>query len=640
MRRYRPLISLVALALVAVLPAIGQATPTCPDAATRPLCGDRVVADALQSTAFLQYESEYKPALTAIEALAPDIIDVTPVGDLIGRPELRSFGGREIPIVRITDEDDTGPKRQVAISLSVHANESAGREGGIRYIEDIARWHKTDPDHLLYAGDRAVKLSDVLRETEIYIGVMNVDGWAQGDLGKPGTFARGNGRSVDLNREFPTIGWTKRSATPLSEPESQAWDALVSQMPNLTTAIDIHGETTSANNAFSDLMYPAGEWSPRRQAQEEQLAKNMVRTVERKFAEEGVVLQTLFDLAADDRPMKPAEYATAYDVVGYDDAGFMGDYFVSKGAVEIDVENFLSHQVPGNVWFGPLEQAHVAAVKGNMEAIIAESMITHEVMPALDLGRVAYLRDPARVTSEDGLGFEPAAGEAPLPYNASRIRYFRDLGRAVNTPEAKTVVSLPSAGVLTRDLSQYDSIAIADTTLPQDPFGRPVDRAAYVSVLKAFAEGGGQLVLTDSAVNLLPELTGLAPTAIKTGKTNAGHIDFGALDHAWEKGLTGTASQTYYEVPLGFTASNQAPHWGVETVAWQGAGGKTVGTVTAGGSTFTGLGSLSVGEGSIAIFGAILPTQTEANPHLFGLADYGVTVAGGKVLHNILGERR
>jgi hypothetical protein len=51
---------------------------------------------------------------------------------------------------------------------------------------------------------------------------------------------------------------------------------------------------------------------------------------------------------------------------------------------------------------------------------------------------------------------------------------------------------------------------------------------------------------------------------------------------------------------------------------------------------FTSLGELAHGEGKIAIFGAILPTQNESDPHLFGLADYAPSVAGGQVLHTML----
>jgi hypothetical protein len=62
-----------------------------------------------------------------------------------------------------------------------------------------------------------------------------------------------------------------------------------------------------------------------------------------------------------------------------------------------------------------------------------------------------------------------------------------------------------------------------------------------------------------------------------------------------------------------------------------------VGTVN---NSITNLGELAHGDGSIAVFGAILPQPTEENPHLYGLADYGVTITGGEVLHTMLGYRR
>ena len=614
MSRFRLFAATCSLLAVGLVPVVAQAVPTCPAQATRAACGNRVVAPALQSVSFLQYGLEYKPVLDAIEGLAPEIIDVQNL--------TKSFSGRDVYVVRVTDESVTTPKRQVAISLSIHATESAGREGGVRYLEDLARWWKTDKSRLLYSGDVGVPLDRLLAETEIFISVLNPDGWAAGDVGGGNVFLRGNGRGVDLNRDFPTVGWTKR--TQLTEPETQAWDRLISSLPNLTTATDIHGELTSANNAFSDLMYPAGQWSPTRQAQQEQFAKHMARSVERKFAEEGVVLQTLFDAAGDSRPMKPAEYATAYDVVGYDDSGFMGDYFVAKGAVEMDVENFLSHQVPGNVWVGGLEQAHVAAVKGNMESTIVESMITDQVKPDVELGRVAYVDDPARVVSDPG---------AKTAYDVSRMQYFRDL--AADT--GADVTAIAAADVATTDLSAFDSVVLADLTVPADSNGRAVDEDAYVAALKSYAAAGGQLVLTDRALQLLPRFTAVTPAQVTRLTSNAGHIKFGALDHRWEQDLTPTASQTYYEVPLGYTATNQAPHFGVNTAAFQAAGGRSVGTFS---TTVTTLGEMPLGKGSIAVFGAILPTQTQANRHDYGLADYGVTVAGGQVLNRILGQTR
>ena len=628
MHRVRLFVAAAAVLAVMVIPAVSGAAPTCTGSVPQAACGNRIVADPLLSTTFIQHKTEYKPALDAIEKLAPGIIDVKPLGDMIGQPELRSADGRQVYVIKVTDESVTAPKRQVAVSLSVHGTEPAGREGGIRYIEDLARWWSSNKTRPLYAGDVAKPLNEVLAQTEIYFSVLNPDGWEAGDV-PGGANVRGNGNNVDLNRQFPTLGWTK--ADQAVEPEARGWVELVGNLPNLTTATDIHGETTSKNNAFSDIMYPAGEWSPREQAQELQFAEHMNGTVARKFKDEGVVLQTLFDQAGDKRPMKPANFATAFDVVGYDDSGFMGDWFVREGAVELDVENFLSHQAPGTVWIPALEQAHVAAVKGNIEATIVESMITSEVKPDLNLGRVAYVFDPVRI--------ERAATEEEAGYSVSRMDYFTDMAA-----DAGVAVDRLAAGdVATADLSKYDSVVLADLTVPADTQGRTVDESAYVAALDRFAKTGGQLVLTDRAIELMPSLVPdkVAAADVKMSRYQGGKVDFGTLDHPWEKELSGTPNQTYYAVPLGYRSSStirDSRNYGLTSAAMQRLGGTTVGTIDA--AATVNLGSVPHGDGSIALFGSILPTQTQENRHDYGLTDYAVTVTGGEVLHEILEYKR
>lgn len=612
--------------LIAVLMVLGiapttQAAPTCPDPQTRPACGGKVIADPEQSTSFIQYDAEYKPVLDAIEALAPEVVTVKKIGDWIGRPAIKSAGGRDIYVVRLTDESVTAPKRQVAVSLSVHGNESAGREGGLRYIEDIARWWtEDDRDRLLYAGDKGVPLADVMKKTEVYLCICNVDGWASGDHPKP-AYSRGNGNGADLNRDYPTLGWTKQDQ--LQQPETKAWVRLVKSFPRLTTATDIHGELTSATESFSDIMFPAGEWDPVRQAQQLRFAEDMVRTVERKFEEEGVTAETLQEATGDDRVVKPASFATAYDIVGYDDSGFMGDWFVSQGAIELDVENFFSHTVPNNAWVVPLEQAHVAAVKGNVEATIAESMFVESPVARPNIGRVAYAFDPRRVTRTTGEG-------GGAPYSVSRMAYFEDLedaaGRAVDRFRASEIERAP--------LRRYDSLVVADMVNPRGRRGR----SSYLRALERFARQGGQLVLTDRAVKMLPRMAAFKKDHVRQWLSNAGHVDFGQKNHPWEKKLSTYASQTYFEVPLGFQARDEAPHWGIKRPAWKNNGGKVVGTVDD--KSLVNLGHVKKGKGSIAIFGAILPRQKTTNRHDYGLVNYAPSVAGGQVLHSILGFHR
>ena len=71
----------------------------------------------------------------------------------------------------MTDESKPAAgKRKVVFSLSVHANESAGREGGIRYIEDVARWWATEKTRPLYTGDVSFPLDQVMAQTEVWLG--------------------------------------------------------------------------------------------------------------------------------------------------------------------------------------------------------------------------------------------------------------------------------------------------------------------------------------------------------------------------------------------------------------------------------------------------------------------------------------
>ncbi|HEU0129839.1 MAG TPA: M14 family metallopeptidase [Mycobacteriales bacterium] len=636
MRRSPLAASLAAvLATLAVATQSGNAVPTCTGTVPAAACGNRVIADPLTTTTFLQYGSEAFPALKAIEKLAPQVVEVRTLAEWTRHKEYVSAGGRQIPVIRLTDEKVKGPKKKVVVSLSVHGNEPAGREGGLRYVENVARWWQSDRKHPLYSGDVKKPLDYVLAHTEVWLGVVNVDGWAAGDLGN-GVFERGNDKGTDLNREFPTVGWTNRPATPLSDPESKGWTAFVRSLGRIATASDIHGELNSDNQAYADLMWPAAQWTPKQQAQELQLGRRMIRSVERKFAEQNVVLGLATDAAG---VQAPSNAATGYDVVGYDDGGFMGDWLAQeRGAIEIDAENFLSHSVPMNAWFAPLEQAHVAGVQGIIETLMVEALVTDQVRPSLKLGKVAYAFDPRRVRSSDGLGYTPEKGDRPKQYDVSRMRYFDDLRAASHG----TVDRLYSADIAngTARLSRYDTLVLDDVAMPVDARGRRVDTARYRAAIQAFVRGGGQLLLTDAAVPFSRYFGVSGDGAMRTARTNAGHIDFGTHDSPWEHDLSDTSSQTYYEVPLGFGPENEAPHYGVTTTEWARLKGTTVGTVSDATGAFTALGSMPYGRGTVSIFGALLPTPTESNDHVEGLKDYGVTITGGQVLNRILAYRR
>lgn len=661
--RHRPLTVLAAAALLAVLAAPATAAPTCTSGSTAP-CGGRIVAEPEQSTSFLQFDGPLESlggSLKAIEALAPRYLEVMTLAEATGNPKHTSFSGLPIWVVRVTDEQaPRSGKAQVAVSLSIHGLEAAGREGGVRYVEDLARWGAGDPDRLLYAGDTGVPFAQVMRRTETWIGFTNSDGWNAGDLASTSGvgFERGNENGgKDLNRDFATVGWYDRSGgrgVAESEPEVAGWATLVRSFPNLKTSTDIHGELTTPNDAFSDLIIPAGQWTPKRQDQVNQLSLNMIRTVERKFDEEGIVLDDVLALLPVDGPYptRPANVAAAYDIVGYDDSGFMGDWFSqTQDSVHMDVENFLSNLAPNNVYVPAIEQAHVAAVRGNIEATIVEALLTDAVRPKADYGRVAYVDDPLRTSSDPrvrdgvpGTGADVVPGEKQVPYDVSRLDYFDALREAFGGTIEPVSAQRLAAG---QDLSGYDTLVVTDMETPYG--GPPVDKTRYVAALDAFARGGGQLLLTDRALGLLPELGVVEQEALTVNRTDAGHVDFlpPLGDHPYEEGLVGKPSQTFYEVMLGYPSRVSTPNYGIERGAWESAGGTTVATVGDQGartSPNTALGHLDRGQGRITVFGAILPQAIETldeieTPHPFGLASYAVTITGGQVLDNVLAFR-
>ena len=608
--------------------------PTCPDE-PRTACGGRIFPEAENTVSHIQYDNgEYERAIKALARDFPRFVKVRKIDHYVGRP-VESVGGRPIWIIEVTDfnEPERG-KVPVVVSLSVHGHERAGIEGGARYVEDLARWAKDEPDHILRNGTEkdsvGIPISRVLKNVHLYVSNINPDGWAQGDAENGGTFERGNGNGVDLNREFPTIGWSYPPYTALSEPETKAWDQFARKiMPRVTG--DLHGELTSANNAFADIMLPAGQWHPLEQAKEERTARHMASNIARYFDKEGVEAGAVTGVGG----MKPAAYATGFDVVGYDAAGFMGDYFTERiGAVDIDVEHFLSHQAPNSAWIPALEEAHIMAVRAEIETLMVEAIELPKVEVRLRLGRAGYFHDPSVVTDADGYGGpKPPEGVMPEPYRATRMRYFRDLSRFAGRDLKRVTPRRLRRGVL----SGLDTLVLADKPFGNRYKGKPKARRRAVNRIERWVKRGGNLVLTDRSMRLLAPLGIVRKRAIHRRVYTAGHINIDDWDDRYVKGLPSTASQTYYEVPLGYSVDQDtSPHWIVKAGALDRANGKAIAHIEE--ESEIGLGRVRKGRGTIGFIGALLPQPTEEYDHFYGLADYGVTVAGGMILNQMIRE--
>lgn len=617
--------------LVATVPA--AAAPVCADEPRAP-CGGRYFPEAETTATFLQHDnSEYLAGLEALERDYPRFIKVRTLSRFLGHDAV-SAGGRDLILIEVTDFNEPARNKvTAAASIGVHGNERAGVEGAARYIEDLVRWAGDEPDHELRNGtdDDSIGIGAraALGKVHLYLCAINPDGWARGDAANGGVFQRGNANGSDLNRQFPTMGWTNvNRVLPLEEPEADAWDEAVRKIDPVMS-VDLHGELTSENNAFADIMLPAGEWNPVEQSQHARFARHMKSNIARWFEEQGVEAGTVMGNGA----MTPAEYATGYDVVGYDDSGFMGDWFNETiGTVDLDVEHFFSHSVPNTTWVASLEDAHIAAVRGELETMLVEAPLIEDASVKFDLGRVGYLYDRRIITSADGYGGpKPPKGVSPKAYTSTRMKYFEHLSNFSTRP----MRPVWSDQVYGGGLDGLDTFVIAGGPFERTISGRKPVATRMARALKTFVEKGGNLVLTDRAIRLLFRFGVVDRSDVARQLYNAGHLDITDFEDAYTKGVYHTASQTYYEVPLGFNPNEDgSPHWTVARGPWEEAGGISIAHIED--EARIGLGRIELGRGTIGIFGALLPSATEKLDHLYGLADYAVTVAGGQILNNMI----
>jgi hypothetical protein len=191
--------------------------------------------------------------------------------------------------------------------------------------------------------------------------------------------------------------------------------------------------------------------------------------------------------------------------------------------------------------------------------------------------------------------------------------------------------------------------------MPVDPRGAAVDHDAYYAALKAWVKRGGNLVLTDDAVNALADLQLVKPTDVQRLDVYLPFANFTTFDHAMSKGLRPNARQLVESAVVGYgiqgieEKADSAPMTVVNSDAFHAAGGTTVGTTSTGGTgedpfidaqlddrSLTSVGELKLGEGKVRIVGGALPTPTEENDHRFGLRDYGLTYSGTFLMENAI----
>jgi hypothetical protein len=322
------------------------------------------------------------------------------------QPEYRSAGlptpfldrkKSDLIVVRVTDE--TVPdvnKKRYALSLSIHGIERAGLEGGTRAIEDLVSADLTGlaSQKLVSpaAKPNAPTFADALDRSIIYFTYPNPDGWRRGSYSEGGLFyQRYNGNGVDLNRDWPDIGFSYRPYSGLSEPESRALAAFFTEVRDRFGAFaagdDLHGQPFA--DALSYTLLPHGRHDYAKDVRIREASKTIHRASYEALKWSPYILEPnapaprcVGTLGSTCTGMYGQTWGTVYDTINYTTTGALGDWFdstVGLNADGIDNEMSFSH-LDRNVAFEPhTEQLHVDGNKSLIYAHLAEILAPTEV---------------------------------------------------------------------------------------------------------------------------------------------------------------------------------------------------------------------------------------------------------------------
>jgi hypothetical protein len=406
---------------------------------------------------FLQWDE----AISGLEFLAGKLdryVDVLSRGELrqvartLTDEELQSAGlpqedltrkKRDLYVIKVTDDRSRVPepeREHFAYSLSIHGIERAGVEGGVRAIEDLATWAACEkdpratptcasegpfPKRILEPTNSGPTAGEALRKGVIYFVLSNPDGWHRGEWSQGGAFfQRYNGNGMDVNRDWPTVGYTEAQYTPSSEPETRGYAKFLAGVRARTGrfagGIDLHGMLTAPS--FSFTLLGAGQRDLRKNELSVDTSILTFRDSEKRLAWSpliapadqcpGPVQEPAF---GGNVPMCSDQWGTVWDTINYQITGGFGDWMDSPlglDAVGIDNEMALSHITPNTAFDPQVEQLHIDGNKGLIYSQIA-SLLSPGDTRFVPGGRVAYVLDPARITNPGG--GPPGDAPAELP---------------------------------------------------------------------------------------------------------------------------------------------------------------------------------------------------------------------------------
>ena len=386
---------------------------------------------------FIQFD-EMVAGLGFLQEKFPGFVDLFRLDERFKNPEYMSAGlatadlshePNPLWMVRITDESvPDAKKKRFLFPLSIHGIERAGAEGGIRAAEDLATWAACEQDAdtspacaaedplphpiLETSPDVSLTAGEALKRAAVHFIFPNPDGWRRGDRNNGAAYMRYNGNGIDLNRDWPTIGYTFEPYTPFSEPESRAFgEALRAISTDWDGGIDLHGQLNAP--AFSFTLLGAGPNDFGENQATLDVVEGAWRDAETRLAWSELIKPN--DAPVDDPRLYGVQWGTVWDTINYTTTGSLGDWIGSplglNAEVAIDNEMSLSHisNCGTGVCFIPdVEQLHV---DGNKSLVY--SMINFHLRPESQTfpmpGRAAYLHNSV-VRSRSGYS------QAKLPF--------------------------------------------------------------------------------------------------------------------------------------------------------------------------------------------------------------------------------
>ncbi|MGH2755193.1 MAG: hypothetical protein ACRDLB_12285, partial [Actinomycetota bacterium] len=584
------------LLLVALGATAAWATPVAKTKEERETYG-RTFLEPAASSNYIQFgeggHGEFEWGFELLEKVYPRYIDITTVDEELGDPRAVSVGVDGVPawdendtgdglplhVVILTDKKVPDRNKEYVVLTAGHSGEPCGREGTSRFVEDLAMAATETPDAVF---DNATGLSgetaemtapEILKRTKIFFISPSPDGWLEGD-GPEGQHSQYNGAGINSNRLAYTDGWTfprhptlyLRGYTTYTQPEGIAMTEYLRRVRDkelrgrpFAVGMDMHGPLP-----FGFVLLHDEGSDPQKLEQMVDLGTRVKQNMEETVPVFGPIdagldtaLHAVRDNLPDNREIGTVDndawrlqgwarwgFVThIVDSLGYTVGASWGGFFASNSGLDAISLSYEINCRPSSRWAGADQQVYANNVRQVLETGVVTAAAKAR-MPRFEVkikDRVGFYEPGERVTHKDGNPSPAPDLSAPIagqlhqePYDVANTDYFRDLRKLVD----RAPVEVRPAEVAT-ELEGLDRFVISDSTM-RDP-----------QRLRDFVKDGGDLVLTDSALQMLPALTGIDKKAVKK---NFAYVGYSDLDrsHPLTEGLLATAWQTYAPTPIGY----------------------------------------------------------------------------------------